>query len=88
MDVEKLAKRIEKEFNSSRSDARRIAEKASKFGDFVHSDPERWEGPSEIDGDYIISRLDMAPEHLSVTGKWNWWAGIQKYLNDADYKIK
>ncbi|WP_276253223.1 hypothetical protein [Halomontanus rarus] len=87
MDVIELTEQIEAEFESSRSEARNIAEEASMFAECIEANPEGWEGPSQIDTDYNISRLNMAPEHLSTTGKWNWWAGINNYLGAPDHRI-
>jgi len=88
MNEQKLERRIRSEFGCDPSTARVVAEKATALEEQVKSTPETWEGP-EIDIEYIISRLEMAPDHLSVTGKWNWWAGSIDFFRDTsrDYRI-
>jgi hypothetical protein len=88
MDPDKLADRIVDEFGAGRRDARAVAEKATDLKAETESSSSEWDGP-EIDADYIISRLDMAPDHLPVTSKWDWWAGSIKFaeLTQDNYKI-
>jgi hypothetical protein len=87
IDTRELTDQIEVEFDASRSEARKIAEKASRFADHVQSNQEEWKGASEVDNEYIISKLNMAPSLLTVTAKWNYWAGVQEFLNQPDFKI-
>lgn len=88
IDRQKLEEQIIVRYGSDRSDARTISGKASKLKAEIESDSEPWDGP-EIDTDYILSRLDMAPGHLSPTAKWNWWAGTIGVFGgtNQDYKI-
>lgn len=71
MEKEELIERLESEFECDQHAAGKISDKAGRLAEYVQSDPEEWAGPSEIDADYIISRLDMATDHLDVVGKWN-----------------
>jgi|GEM_PF-4986004 len=89
MNQSELEKQLTEEFRCSQSKARVVAEKATALKEQVDSNPESWDGP-EIDSEYIISRLNMAPEQHSVTGKWNWWAGSMNYFGGTshDYRIK
>ena len=74
IEKQELEDQIIARFGCDRSDARAISRKASKLKTEIETGSESWDGP-EIDTDYILSRLNMAPGHLSPTGKWNWWAG-------------
>ncbi len=82
-----LRNEITMEFHTKHSVAEPVAVKAAKFAAQVQSNPDGWEGPSEVDPDYIISRLKMAPNHLGMTEKWNWWVGIQNVVCQDEYQI-
>lgn len=88
MNQNELTERIITEFGCRRSEARPVAEKAVMLKKRVESDTD-WDG-LEINTEYIISRLYMAPGHVSVTGKWNWWAGMMGFFDGTphDYRIK
>lgn len=85
----KLEKQLTEEFGCIQSNARVVAGKATALKERVDSNPESWDGP-DIDSEYIISRLKMAPQQHSVAGKWNWWAGSMNYFGGTpgDYRIK
>ncbi|QIO23109.1 hypothetical protein [Haloarcula sp. JP-L23] len=89
MNQNELEKQLSEELGCSQSNARIVAEKATALKERVDSNPESWDGP-EIDSEYIISRLEMAPEQHSITGKWNWWTGSMDYFGGTprDYRIK
>jgi hypothetical protein len=88
MDRKNLEQVLMKRFGCSSSEARAIFERAIKLKSEVESDPNNWDSLSEIDPDYIVSRLDTAPDQLSVTAKWNWWASVMNLSElDQEYKI-
>jgi len=85
---EELEQRLLNEFGCSRSAANAISEKAIMLKDEVESDPDNWDSLTEIDMDYIVSKLDMAPEQLSATAKWNWWVNVMNlHKLEQDYEI-
>lgn len=89
MERKELIERIIEEFGCDHSEAQIVAERAITLKRRIESDPESWDG-SDINLEYIISRLDMAPGRISVTGKWNWWAGAMNYFGGTpgDYRIE
>ncbi|MGZ0746794.1 hypothetical protein [Haloparvum sp. AD34] len=89
MNREELEERLTAEFDCSRSAARAVSGKALKLEEKVASETESWDG-LEVEPDYIVDRLDAAPDNLDMTGKWNWWAGSMGYFGESrsDYRIE
>lgn len=88
MDRDYLNDQIVEEFGCSRVVAREISQKALQLKSEAAAESRNWDGP-EIDSEYVVSRLKMAPRHLSPTARWNWWVGMMNAFGGSkqDYRI-
>jgi hypothetical protein len=83
-DQDEFKQRLQEEFDCSPGEREKVAKQAhrlSKSGIYEKSG----DGNDSMTVESAIESMNVAPDHISISGKWNYWMGLLNY-SDQDYE--